>query len=546
MQWQILSSQTPQNQQELESVLLSNRKITDAEAFFHPTSPFKISVEEVGIDALQMQKAVERIYEAKEKKQDVLIFGDYDADGICATATLWEALKSVGVLARPFIPHREKHGYGLSLRSLAAVLEEKKPDLLITVDNGIVANDAFAELQRLGVSTILTDHHQPDTTLPPADIILHTTKVSGTGVAWFFSRSLNEAAAQRSLDLAAIATIADQMPLLEINRMIVTHGLEALRRTERVGLQLLITKANIDTEKLDASSVNYAIAPRINAMGRIKHGMDALRLLCTKNMERADQLVGELHDTNVSRQEMTSSMIEEALTHSQKWESEHLIIVASTEYHEGVIGLLAGKLTETFYKPAIAIALGDKLAKASARSVRGVNIIDLIRLVKEDLLEAGGHPMAAGFGFLPEKLEVVKEKLLLIAKEQINVELLHPSIEVDCLLPFKMANLDMCEEIQRFAPFGQRNREPIFGFQNVKIVGAETMGKDGRHLKFGIVPAEFEASQNVRPITCIAWKMGDKAADFANGSVVNIAASLSCNEWKNRKSLQMMVRDIQF
>jgi single-stranded-DNA-specific exonuclease len=281
-------------------------------------------------------------------------------------------------------------------------------------------------------------------------------------------------------------------------------------------------------------------------MGRIKHGMDALRLLCTKNMERADQLVGELHDTNVSRQEMTSSMIEEALTHSQKWESEHLIIVASTEYHEGVIGLLAGKLTETFYKPAIAIALGDKLAKASARSVRGVNIIDLIRLVKEDLLEAGGHPMAAGFGFLPEKLEVVKEKLLLIAKEQINVELLHPSIEVDCLLPFKMANLDMCEEIQRFAPFGQRNREPIFGFQNVKIVGAETMGKDGRHLKFGIVPAEFEASQNVRPITCIAWKMGDKAADFANGSVVNIAASLSCNEWKNRKSLQMMVRDIQF
>lgn len=545
MQWQLLSNQLPTNKSDLEEILLRNRHVSDPQIFFNPPSPLKVSLQEVGIDPFQMEKALARIEEAKQKKQQVLIFGDYDADGVCATATLWEALKAVGIIAHPFIPHREKHGYGLSMRSLAAVLAEKKPDLLISVDNGIVAHEAFAELHRLGISTILTDHHQPEGELPVADIILHTTQVSGTGVAWFLARSLDPAAAENSLDLTAIATVADQMPMLGINRALVAHGLAALRQTQRVGLQLLIAKAGVEVAKIDANTINYSIGPRLNAMGRMKHGLDALRLLCTKNIERADLLVNELQDTNLSRQEITGTMIEQAMTLSKTWETEHLIIVASTEYHEGVIGLLAGKLSERFYKPAIAIALGPEVAKASARSVRGVNIIDLIRVIKEDLLEAGGHPMAAGFGFLPEKLDLIKGKLLRVAKERIKVELLVPSIEVECLLPFELTSLETYNDIQKFAPFGQYNREPVFGLKQMKVISAEAMGKEGKHLKIAVLPAELVgANQGNRPLSCIGWGMGQKAYDIHSGDVIDIAGLLSCNEWKQRKNVQLIMKDL--
>jgi len=194
------------------------------------------------------------------------------------------------------------------------------------------------------------------------------------------------------LDLAAIATVADQMPLLKANRSLVAHGLEQIRQTKRVGLQLLLAKAAVDLNKLSTSTINYAIAPRINAMGRLKHGLDALRLMCTKSTERADSLVKELQDTNSQRQEITTSMIDEAVLQATTWVDEHIIIVASETYHEGVIGLLAGKLSETYFKPAIAIAINGETAKASARSIPGVNIVDLIRLIRDDLLEVGGHP----------------------------------------------------------------------------------------------------------------------------------------------------------
>src|SRR5258708_712931 len=260
-----------------------------------------------------MQKAVARILEARDKKQDVFLFGDYDADGVSATAILWEGLQSIGVVARPFIPHRSKNGYGLSVKTLESVLAGKRPDLLITVDNGIVAHDAFRMLKELKIDAILTDHHSREKKVPDALAVIHTTQLCGSTVAWFLARELSKTAARDSLDLTAIATIADQMPLSGVNRSFVKFGLEALRRTRRVGLQLLIAKAGLEPTQLNVSAINYGIAPRINAMGRLKHGMDALRLICTKNMQRADQLVKELNETNVSRQELTRSKLANAL-----------------------------------------------------------------------------------------------------------------------------------------------------------------------------------------------------------------------------------------
>jgi single-stranded-DNA-specific exonuclease len=302
-----------------------------------------------------------------------------------------------------------------------------------------------------------------------------------------------------------------------------------------------MAKAGLREKPIDVGAINFGIAPRINAMGRIKHGLNALRLLCTKNMVRADSLVQELNETNVSRQELTSEMIAHARTQAGEWKNEHLIIVASSEYHEGVIGLIAGRLVEEFHKPAIAIAVGAKVAKASARSIRGVNIIDLIRLVKDDLLEAGGHPMAAGFGLLPEKLPQVRQRLLDLAREQIPAEKLVPSIDVECILPAQLLNIETYEMIQEFSPFGQMNREPVVGVKKMKAVTIDVMGKENQHLKLGLVTEDLTL-EKFSLISGIGWRMVEKAKDLQKNTLIDLAVLLSLNEWKGRSTLQLIVR----
>lgn len=539
MKWKLKSEQLAETLSDLQDILLQNRAIEDPTSFFTPQRPENFSLADVGIDEAEMSKALKRIQKAKENAEDVLIFGDYDADGVCATAILWEGLRAFGIVARPFIPQREIHGYGLSLRSLESVLSEKKPDLIITVDNGIVAHDAFSYLKEIGVDAILSDHHLAEAVLPEAVAIIHTTQLCGSTVAWFLARELNRDSAMKSLDLAAIATVADQMILLNANRSFVKYGVEALAKTERIGLHLLLNKADIDPTKVTTSSINYGIAPRINAMGRLKHGMDALRFLCTKSEERAASLVAELHDTNVSRQELTADMIQDALKQADDWKDESIIVVSSSSYHEGVIGLIAGRLSEQFYKPAIVLSVGETVAKASARSIQGVNIIELIRLVKDDLLEAGGHPMAAGFGLLTEKIPVVTQRLQQVARQSISLELLTPCKDVECLLSPHLLTLETLVTLQKFAPFGSGNREPVFGLRNVEVLSVSSIGQTGKHLKLIL------DTNGSEPLSCIGWNLGQKRSEIKTGSRIDIAGTLECNEWKNRKNLQMILKDVE-
>jgi len=344
MHWQYTTPIPPQDLEELRHLLLKNRGLLEKEEqqqFFNPIHPMSLTLSDVGIDEKSISAAVSRILFAKEQNEEIVIFGDYDADGVCSTAILWEALRAIGIVAKPFLPHREKHGYGLSMRSINAVFEEYNPKLLITVDNGIVAHQAFAELKARGVDTILTDHHAPEAELPPAQIIVHSTQICGSGVSWFLARALSETAAEKSIDMLGLATVADQMPLLKANRSFVVHGLNAMKETQRIGLQILMSRAAVDPQKMSTDTLNYVIAPRINAMGRLKHSLDALRLVCTTSVERASSLVAELNDTNTARQDLTVEMIDHAMAQAVKWENEHIIIVAAAEYHEGVIGLLA-------------------------------------------------------------------------------------------------------------------------------------------------------------------------------------------------------------
>lgn len=540
MQWRFLNEQTPQSASELEEVLLANRHIVEVDNFFHPPEPFGLSLEEVEIDVEQMRLAKKRILEAVAKKQKIVVFGDYDADGICATAILWEALHHVGADATPFIPHREKHGYGLTWAAIEELKQHPLPALLITVDTGITATDAVHELNRLGVEVIVSDHHQPDTVLPSALSIVHTPQMCGSAVAWCVARELSEEAARSSLDLVALATVSDLMPLLGVNRSLVFHGLKQLNATVRSGLRALISVAGLEKKKIDAGTIGYVLAPRINAMGRLSHGLDALRLLCTPNKARAAQLAALVDTTNADRQQLTEDLVQVARSQVHQQRQESILIAHSPEFHEGIIGLIAGKLVEWYAKPVIVISTRGDVSKASARSVPGVNITELIRTAREHLLEAGGHPMAAGFGFEPNKLETVMNHLYAYAREHIDPALLQKTLDIECGLPLELATEETVKTIEKFAPFGQKNPQPIFALQNVRIAAVQTVGTDHRHLKLTI-----EDQQGRVRFPALAWGKGEAAAHLSPGARVQVAGFLEVNEWRDRKTLQIIVKDIQ-
>ncbi|HYD35426.1 MAG TPA: single-stranded-DNA-specific exonuclease RecJ [Vitreimonas sp.] len=563
MQWKLKHTLLPENVDDVQAILLSNRSIEDEHSFFQPPAPWDLTLEKVGINSDQVTQALQRLEIARQEQQDIVIFGDYDADGVSSTAIMWETMSALGFNVRPFIPHREKHGYGMSDRSLGDLLAGAKPAMIITVDNGIVAHVPIQQLQAQGIDVILTDHHQPEAELPGAHAIVHTTQLCGATVSWIFSREIAKHFAPalhldprelmtKQLDLTAIATIADQVPLVNANRSFAFHGLKALKKTKRLGLLALMEKAGIALDSITTSTVNFAIAPRINAMGRLAHSLEALRLVCTKNHDRAQQLVELLNDTNTRRQDLTQGMIEHAKNQAHVWEGEHLIIVASEEYHEGVIGLIAGKLMEEFYKPAIAISIGQKSAKASARSIPGVNIVDLIRQVKDELLEVGGHPMAAGFSVEVDKIANVSRRLYALAKDQITAGQLQPSLDVECLVPFELISKQLIEVTKRLDPCGQGNPEPVFGLQNVCVMDAFTMGNNGQHLKVVIQceqiplrkPTKGGQSSSSQTLNCLAWNLGHLAQQLLPGTVVDIAGVVELNEWKGRTSVQMKIKDL--
>lgn len=552
MHWNVRHPSLVTNLKELESVLLQNREIGNVDAYFHPVAPLKLTLETVGISSSAMKKAWARLQIAHQKQEDILVFGDYDADGISATAIMWLTLHHLGYQARPFIPHRTKHGYGLSAKALQEILAHKKPDLIITVDNGIVALEQVKWLKNQGVDVIITDHHQPESEgsqilYPPAHSVIHTTQLCGATVAWMMAKELlilhdkSMDFAIDLLDLCGLATIADQVPLLAANRSFAKFGVEALATTKRPGILALCTLADVDQKSITVTTVNYVLAPRINAMGRLDHGLDALRLLCTTNISRAQTLADTLDTTNTKRQTLTEDLLAIAKAQAETWKDEHLIVAHSAAFHEGVIGLIAGKLMELYYKPAIVMAVGETTTKASARSIAGVNIVELIRLVRSDLLEVGGHPMAAGFGFETVKLEVVRERLLLVAKENIQETQLQPSVSIDCYLDSGLLHEDTVVLLEKFAPFGQGNLQPTIALRDLKVLDAFTMGKEKQHLKLVLSRTDDPAG---RPINAVGWRMGE-LADGLVGKMVEVAGKIELNDYKGKKSVQLLIRDVR-
>ena len=545
--WQILykikNQKSKIKSEEIVKIFLENRGIKtkkEIEKFLNPALE-NVTIDNVGIDKKQLEIAIKRIKKAIKNQEEIVVFGDYDVDGICGTAILWETLNSIGAKVMPYIPHRVDEGYGLSEKGIDSLkLTVKNCKLIITVDNGIVANKAVDYANSLGVDVIITDHHVIAKVQPKALAIVHTTKLCGTGVAWMLSQEFKENKSR--LELVALATVADLVPLTGANRTLLKFGLEEISRTKRIGLLELFKEAGLTKESIGTYQIGHIIAPRLNAMGRLEYAMDSLRLICTTNPKRAADLARLLGETNKVRQDLTLQMVLHAVDSikSQKSKIKDLLFIVHESYDQGVIGLVAGKIVEEFYRPTIVVSKGEKFSKASARSISGFNMIEFIRSASEFLVDAGGHPMAAGFTVetakLPQLQKVLEEK----AGSLLNADILTRSLRIDCEIPLSLIDNNLSNSIEKLSPFGMKNPEPTFLTKNVLVEDMRLVGNEGKHLKFTFA----DPKSGVR-FGAIAFGMREMFSKIKIGDKINIVYVIDENEWNGEKRLQLKVKDLQ-
>lgn len=543
-EWKILSNLKSHKSElkinNLIPLLLKNRGLItkkQQDDFLHPNIK-KVTPKNVGIKSKELEKAIERIKKAIKEKQQIIVFGDYDVDGIAGTAILWETLNFMNANVMPYIPHRVEEGYGLSQKGIENILINfPKTSLIITVDNGIVANKAIDFANKKNIDVIITDHHTLGKNIPKAYAIIHTTKLCGTGVAWLLSKNLKKYENDH-LALVALATVSDLVPLLGANRDVLVEGLRVLQKTKRPGIIEICKEAGIRQEEIGVYEIGHIIAPRINAMGRIAQPMDSLRLLCTKDKLKAKVMAEKLSLTNKDRQQLTFSLSEHAIG-SVKGNDAKLLFVAHKTYDEGVIGLVAGKLVESYYKPSIVVAIGEKISKASARSIAGFNIIDFIRGSEHLLINAGGHPMAAGFTVETEKIVVLKKHFEERVGKLISSDLLIRKLKIDCELPLEFVNLDLHQKLQILSPFGMGNPEPVFLSKDVMVANVKTVGRDNSHLKLEL------KNTSESKVSAIAFGMGERLEELRQSKSIDIAYSIDENIWNSKKYLQLRVKDIK-
>ncbi len=550
MKWEILNKSLNINHQSLSDILLANRGVKskkDKDEFLNSSNPTKIGIKELGISDKLVEKVIKRIKKAKKNKEFVIIYGDYDADGITATAILWETLHEFGLEVLPYIPDRFEDGYGIKPESVEK-LKRQFPNLslIITVDNGIVAHDGIKKAKGLKIDSIVVDHHQKGSKKLDTSYLIHNTSVCGSALAWFLSKEIigklklenslkienwKLRVAER-LGLAAIGTIADQMPLTKVNRSLVKYGLEELNITRRPGIQAILQEAKI--EKIGVYEVGFMIAPRINAMGRLKHGLESLRLLCTKNKIKALEIAENVGKTNKERQKIVDDVL---LLAKKNVTNEKIIVIAGENYHEGVIGLAAGKLVEEFYRPAIVFSTKGEISKASARSVSGFNIIEAIRAVNMHL-EGGGHPMAAGFSLKSSEIEKFSKAINKFAKDILTDEILQKRIKIDCGLNFDLLDNNLIKILKEFEPVGIGNPGAVFLTKNVELINAKPVGRESKHLK-------LKFKQNEHIFDSIFFGGGENYSNLPSGTKMDIVYSVEENTWNGYVSIQLKIKDIK-
>lgn len=504
-----------------------------------------------------MQKAVERIFLAFERDEVITVHGDYDSDGVCGTALLISCLKDLSSQTKitSYIPHREKEGYGLSVSTVEHLHEHEKTKLLITVDCGISNKAAIDRAFELGIDTIVCDHHSIPDKIPESAIILHpllpdetypNKNLCGTGVAFKLACGLYEEARKRGvklvegrekwfLDLVAIATVTDVIPLLDENRVLEKFGLLVLNKTKRIGLRKLIEVAGAKLGSLDTISIGFQIGPRLNAAGRINHAIEALDLLLEENESRATEFAMRLNETNRERQKLSTLMYEEAKSRFVSIDS-NLLVTVSENWSPGLVGLVAGKLVSEFQKPVYVIGKSEELYVGSGRTFGNFDVTAALQCAEAHLEKFGGHPQACGFSIRGEEnLQRAIEALHSFALQSINSEDLISTISIEQELKLEEIDWELFDAIELCRPFGQGNPEPIFFARELKIISFAAVGNEGKHLKLLV------QSPSGKIIQAIAFGFGNRAAKFEFGQIIDTAFNVRVNEWNGNRELQLNV-----
>lgn len=450
-----------------------------------------------------LEKGAERIAKAIFEREKIAIYGDYDADGVTSTALLLLFLKDIGIESDFYIPDRLKEGYGLNKEAID-YLKSKGVDLVITVDCGINGNDAVDYGKKIGIDFIITDHHVPGEKLPDAEAVINPKRkdcdfpfkeLAGVGVAfyllidlrktlreWGFFRKAPEPNLKQYLDLVAIGTIADLVPLLGPNRIFVKYGLSEINRTRKKGLIALREELLIDT--LDVKSISFRIAPRINASGRVSSPVEALKLLLTSNEEKAKLLVKQLHKNNSQRQKFEENVLSEAIELIEKEPEKLSYCLFSPDWHLGVLGIVAGKLVDKYKKPCFVLTrLEDGLIKGSGRSIEGFSLDEAMVNMRNLLVEYGGHKLACGVTLLEKNLEKFSEGLERIAKKILSNNQFCQIYNIDSYLEVEEIDNVFFEQLDMLEPFGMGNPEPIFLMDNVEVINFRYVGSKENHLK---------------------------------------------------------------
>jgi len=549
--WVLINDSEINNADDIQKVILNNRGIKsekEKNEFLNPSLE-SLTIEKVGLSEKELHKAKVRIKKALDKNETIVVYTDYDVDGVSSGTIVWEALYHMRAKVMPYVPHRIEEGYGLSNIGLDNVKKQYNPSLIITVDHGISAYEKVEYAQKLGIDIIVIDHHTLPSNLPEAEALIHTVSLCATGIAWFFANYLKSNKMQvENLDLVALATIADLIPLTRANRILVKYGLEQMNKTKRPGLLALMKTSGIKDGKIGVYEVGHQLAPRINASGRLTHALDSLRLLCTKDRVRADLLAQNLSNTNRDRQ----LILEEMTIHAKdmvkrKASSGKIILISDESYNQGVIGLVAGKLVDEFYRPAIVISKGEKYSKASARSIAGFNIVEALRSCSELLVEVGGHPMAAGFTIETSKLLLFEKKITDIADKALDEEKLQRSIKIDCEIDLEQVTSDLYKALKKLEPFGMGNAIPTFVSRKIKVVKMRIIGKDKKHIKFTLQPnPKFN-----QYIDAIGFGMSSLFEKITFDQALDIVYTIEEDNWNMNRSwsnlgssLQLKLKDI--
>ncbi len=503
-----------------------------------------------------MNESVDRLRRAILAGEAIAVYGDFDVDGVTATVLLVQALQSIGAQVKPYIPHRIDEGYGLNIDALAQ-LKEQGVQVVVTVDCGVRSLEEIAFGKKIGLDMIVTDHHAPGKELPDSFATINPKQeqckypfkeLSGAGVAFKLAQALLRAEKRSPLskqnvpiaedaltDLVALGTVADLVPLTGENRALVKRGIALLRESERPGIQALIRQAGIKREAIEAGTIGYVLGPRLNAAGRLESALMAYDLLATQYPGEADNLAIKLEETNRERQRLTAEMTLKARDEvAARAEQDRLLFVTAPEFPEGIVGLIASRLAEEFYRPSVAVHRGEAESRGSARSISEFNIVAALDECRDLLVRHGGHAMAAGFTVVNEKLAELETRLREVAARALAEMELAPTLAVDAEASLGEMNWTVQKAMEQLAPFGYGNREPIFLSRDVIVRDARVVGADHLRLMLSDGQVVWDA---------IAFRQGSWMGSLPMR--IDVAYQLEARVWNGDARLQLNVKDIK-